>query len=125
MSVPHEAATPMLRTTPSKSGRWLSVLLAALGGGLAIVAAAMFSNKPPTPVPPPAGMQIGQHDISLSPKAPQWSVLRLGQATAPRDTYTDPIPARVRIDETNAARVGSPLPGRVNKVLVELGQHVK
>src|SRR5262249_45379706 len=57
--------------------------------------------------------------------APQWTVLRLGQATEPREIYSDPVPARVRIDETVAARVGSPLPGRINGVFVELGQKVK
>jgi cobalt-zinc-cadmium efflux system membrane fusion protein len=103
----------------------MSAVLAALGGIIAIVAAAMFSTKPPTPVPPPHGMRVGNADVTLSPKAPQWSVLRLGKATAPRAVYTDPVPARVRMDETRAARVGSPLPGRVTNVFVELGQPVK
>jgi cobalt-zinc-cadmium efflux system membrane fusion protein len=103
----------------------LSAVLAAVGGGLAIAAAAMFSTKPPTPLPPPRGMTVGEHVISLSSNAPQWNVLHLAKATATREAYGDPVPARVRIDETSAARVGSPLAGRVNNVFVELGQNVK
>jgi cobalt-zinc-cadmium efflux system membrane fusion protein len=109
----------------SKGSRLLSIILAAIGGIAAIVAAAMFSTKPPSPVPPPQGITVGEHTVSLSSNAPQWSVLRLGQATAPREIYSDSVPARVRIDETVAARVGSPLAGRVGSVFVELGQKVK
>jgi RND family efflux transporter MFP subunit len=100
-------------------------VLAAVGGGLAITAAAMFSTKPPTPLPPPRGMTVGEHVITLSSNAPQWNVLHLAKATTTREAYGDPVPARVRIDETSAARVGSPLAGRVNNVFVELGQNVK
>jgi cobalt-zinc-cadmium efflux system membrane fusion protein len=103
----------------------LSALLAAIGGGIAITAAAMFSTKPPAPLPPPRGMTVGENAIHLKSNAPQWNVLHLGKATATRETYGDPVPARVRIDETSAARVGSPLAGRVNSVFVELGQNVK
>jgi RND family efflux transporter MFP subunit len=39
--------------------------------------------------------------------------------------WSEPVPARVKIDETRAARVGSPLAGRVTQVFVELGQSVK
>jgi RND family efflux transporter MFP subunit len=70
-------------------------------------------------------MTVGEHDVALTANAPQWNVLKLAQAVEPRESYSDPIPARVRIDEANAARVGSPLAGRVNQVYVELGQHVK
>jgi cobalt-zinc-cadmium efflux system membrane fusion protein len=125
MSTPRLAESPIMRS-PSKGGsRFLSAAIAALVGGAAIVAAAMFSTKPPAPTPPPRGMAVGEHSVSLEANAPQWNVLRLGKAVEPRETYSEPIPARVRIDETSAARVGSPLAGRVNDVFVELGQHVK
>lgn len=110
---------------PPKGNRTLSAILAAVGGAIAIVAAATFSTKPPAPMPPPQGITVGDQSVMLAANAPQWSVLRLGKATQPREIYSDPVPARVRIDETVAARVGSPLPGRVNDVFVELGQKVK
>jgi cobalt-zinc-cadmium efflux system membrane fusion protein len=124
MSIEPSAVSPVLRTPP-KSGRLLSIVLAALGGATAIVAAALFSTKPPEVVPPPPGMKVGDQEVTLTANAPQWSVLRLGKATEPREIYSDPVPARVRIDETVAARVGSPLAGRINSVFVELGQKVK
>jgi len=125
MSSPHSATSPVLRASTPKNGRALSAILAAVGGGLAIAAAAMFSTKPPAPLPPPRGMTVGDNAITLNSNAPQWNVLHLGKATPTRETYGDPVPARVRIDETSAARVGSPLAGRVNSVFVELGQNVK
>ena len=125
MSTPHSVTSPVLRSSSPKGSRALSAILAAVGGGIAIAAAAMFSTKPPAPVPPPRGMSVGENAIQLNTNAPQWNVLHLGKATATREAYGDPVPARVRIDETNAARVGSPLAGRVNTVLVELGQSVK
>jgi len=103
----------------------LSALLAAAGGAAAILAAALYSTQPPAPLPPPRGIAVSDQAVTLAANAPQWSVLRLGQATAPSEIYSDPVPARVRIDETVAARVGSPLAGRVNNVFVELGQKVK
>ena len=124
MSTPHSATSPVLRAAP-KSNRVLSTLLAAVAGAAAIAAAAMFSTNPPTPLPPPRGMKVGNDVIHLSSNAPQWNVLHLGKATPTREAYGDPVPARVRIDETSAARVGSPLAGRVNAVFVELGQTVK
>jgi membrane fusion protein, heavy metal efflux system len=124
MSTPQLAQPPILRSAP-KSSRLVSAGIAAVVGAAAIAAAALFSTKPPSPLPPPRGMTVGEHVISLSANAPQWNVLRLGKAGAPQESYSDPVPARVRIDEANAARVGSPLAGRVNEVFVELGQYVK
>src|SRR5688572_27057642 len=123
MSTPRTIVPP-LHPAP-KGSRWLSVFLAAIGGAAAILAAASFSRQPPTPLSPPRGIRVQEESVTLATHAPQWSVLRLGKAKEPREIYSDPVPARVRIDETVAARVGSPLPGRVDSVFVELGQKVK
>jgi cobalt-zinc-cadmium efflux system membrane fusion protein len=127
MSTPQTAVTSELPPVPNsaRGSRLLSALLAAIGGAAAIIAAAMFSTKPPAPLPPPRGIAVSDQAVTLAANAPQWSVLRLAPATAPREIYSDPVPARVRIDETVAARVGSPLAGRINSVFVELGQKVK
>ncbi len=92
---------------------------------VAVVAASNFSRKPPELAQPAAGMRVGDHDVTLAAGAQQWSVLRLGKAQAAVPHWTDPVIARVRIDEARAARVGLPLAGRVTAVLVELGQRVK
>lgn len=124
MSTPNTVAPTHITPAP-RNARVLSALIALLLGAAAITAAAMFSLKPPESVPPPPGITVSDQSVTLEENAPQWSVLRLAKATAPREIYSDPVPARVRIDETVAARVGSPLAGRVNSVFVELGQKVK
>jgi len=70
-------------------------------------------------------MQVGDDNVTLAADAPQWKVLRLGVVAAATTHWSDPVPARVKIDETRASKVGSPLSGRVTQVFVELGQPVK
>lgn len=101
----------------------VSVALAL--SAVSVLAAAKFSKKPPASAPEAAGMHVGTDHVELAPGAPQWSSVHLGKAEPARPHWTDPVTARVRIDETRAARVGSPLAGRVTSVFVELGQRVK
>ncbi|HET6340521.1 MAG TPA: efflux RND transporter periplasmic adaptor subunit [Polyangiales bacterium] len=103
----------------------IGLVLAALGGGAVLLAATMWRPDPPVQVQPPAGMKIGEHELTLSQGAPQWNALKVAKVTAARATFGEPVPARVRIDEAHAARIGSPLSGRVAAVFVELGQRVK
>ncbi len=108
-----------------KSNNVLAMLGAVVVAALAVYGAASYSRKPPEPVPPPAGMHVGEHDVTLSQDAPQWDVLKTGKATKAAPHWTDPVVARVRIDEAHAARIGLPLAGVVSNVFVELGQQVK
>ena len=124
MSSTSEALSTPMKTEP-KGGRAWSAVVAALCSAAAIGGALMYSTTPPQAAPTPKGMEVSSDAVKLAPNAPQWSALRLGQASAPHEIYSDPVPARVRIDETMAARVGSPLSGRVNQVFVEIGQRVK
>ena len=100
-----------------------------VGGGivstLAILAASAFHPAPPSEIVKAAGIKAGVHDVTLSPNAPQWQSIRLGTAHVAAAGWTDAFPARFKVDEANAARVGTPLPGRVTRVLVELGDPVK
>ena len=121
--------SPPTSHTASLAGRTrhaVPVILAALAlSALAIFAAARFSRQSPRRTPPPPGMKVGEQDIRLSSDAAQWSVLRLGKVDPAVARWTDPVIARVRIDEAKAARIGLPLEGRVMSVYVELGEHVK
>lgn len=92
---------------------------------VSIAAASGFTREPPPPAPQAKGMQVGDDNVSLAPGAPQWKVLRVGKVAPSVVRWSEPVPARVKIDETRAARIGSPLAGRVTQVLVELGQPVK
>jgi membrane fusion protein, heavy metal efflux system len=125
MSSHPSVAPPALRAAAAKSGRSIGIVLAATVGAIAIGAAALFSTTLPAPPPSPPGMQVGDDAIQLSANAPQWNVLRLAKAGQAKETFSDVVPARVRIDETTSARVGAPLAGRVNDVYVELGQRVR
>jgi RND family efflux transporter MFP subunit len=101
------------------------VIIASVISVISIWAASGFTREPPPPTPPPPGMQVGTEDVTLAADAPQWKLLRLGPAQPATTHFSDAVPARVKIDETRAAKVGSPLAGRVTQVFVELGQPVK
>jgi RND family efflux transporter MFP subunit len=103
----------------------LAVIGALVISCLSIWASWGFTRAPPPKVPEAAGMKVSKSMIELAPDAPQWKILRLGTAQMASIHWTEPVPARVKIDETRAAKVGAPLSGRVNKVFIELGQHVK
>jgi membrane fusion protein, heavy metal efflux system len=117
------ATEPVAPTGPST--RVLGLALAAVGGGAALLLAAMWRPDPPVQVQPPPGMKVGEHELTLSQGAPQWNALKIAKVTEARPTFSEPVPARVRIDEAHAARIGSPLAGRIAQVFVELGQRVK
>jgi len=70
-------------------------------------------------------MKVASGAISLASGAPQWKVLKLGGVVAPTERWSDPYPARFKVDEAFASKVGSPLSGRVTNVFIELGQPVK
>jgi RND family efflux transporter MFP subunit len=70
-------------------------------------------------------MTVGPDSVSLAPDAPMWQVLRLEPVQKVEMQWTDPVPGRVTFDETRASRLGAPVLGRVQRVYVELGQHVE
>lgn len=114
-----------IRKFPIRSRKLKGIAAATIVSGISIWAAAGFTREPPPPTPAPPGMQVGDDNVTLAADAPQWKVLRLGAVTAATTRWTDPVPARVKIDESRASRVGTPLGGRVTQVFVELGQPVK
>jgi RND family efflux transporter MFP subunit len=117
---------PPTAPNPRSFSRGIPGVLAALAiSAISIWAAASFKRPPPPPTPEPRGMKVGEDNVTLAADAPQWKVLRLGKVLAGETRWSDPVPARVKIDETRAARVGSPLAGRITQVFVELGQPVK
>ena len=112
-------------TGSMRKRKWPGIVAAAVVGGISIWGAAGFTREPPPPPPTARGIEVGNDDVRLAADAPQWKLLRLAPAKAAILHWTEPAPARVRIDETHAAKVGTPLAGRVTQVFVELGQQVK
>ena len=110
----------------SGRARRMLVLASAVGlGMLALWAAAAYSKEAPSVVKSSPGVDVEGTSISLTPDAPQWKAIKLAKVTPATRHFSDPVPARVRVDETRAARIGTPLDGRVTAVFVELGAHVK
>ncbi|HHW97620.1 MAG TPA: efflux RND transporter periplasmic adaptor subunit [Oligoflexales bacterium] len=103
--------------------------LIGIGGAIAIstvsvIAAASF-QRPAPPVPAkPVGVVHHEDGIDLSSESPAWKVLKLGQVELAQDRWTDAVPARVKINESRANKLGAPLAGRVIKTHVELGEAV-
>jgi RND family efflux transporter MFP subunit len=101
------------------------VIGAVVISAISIWAASGFTREPPPPAPQAKGMKVGEDNVTLAADAPQWKVLHLGPVQKSAVHWSEPVPARVKIDETRAARVGSPLGGRITQVFIELGQPVK
>ncbi len=105
--------------------RKLAGLAAALALGVAgMWLASGFTREAPPDRLAPAGISVSADRITLSSGAPQWKVLRRGEARPAGVRWSEWVPARVRIDEARASKVGTPLGGRVSAVFVELGQTV-
>jgi RND family efflux transporter MFP subunit len=110
--------------TTLTANKTVGLAAAVAVSGLCIWAASAFTRPRPPKIPDAPGMKVGETTVELAEGAPQWQVLRLAPAQAATVHYTDPVPARVKIDESRAAKVGTPLGGRVTSIFVELGQHV-
>jgi len=102
----------------------VGVVLAVVVSAATVWASSRFVRKAPPPIPVQAGMTVDHGSISLAADAPQWQVLELETAKAISNTWTDAVPAFVKVDDAKAARIGVPLAGRVTQVMVELGQPV-
>ena len=103
----------------------VGVGIAILVSAVTIWASSRFVRKalPAAAVQP--GLTIDHGTIGISPDAPQWQVLELETAKEITSTWTDAVPAFVKVDEGKAARIGVPLAGRVTQVYAELGQQVE
>ena len=129
-----EPQMPSAEPPPEPQGSFFSRLrgpkmigigAAVVASIVAIVMASRFSRPPPPENPPLPGIQIGDGNVVLAADAPAWRMLRVAEAKKADTHESDPFAARVKLDETRASKVGTPLPGRVTAVFVELGQKVK
>ncbi len=89
---------------------------------LALSAAACRDRGSPASAPP--GMRVGAEAVSLDRDAPQWKYLEMATAREAEPLPPLPYPARVAIDEQRTSSVGAPLAGRVERVLVRIGDRV-
>lgn len=121
-----EASSPPAGVTrPSNKARAPGVIAALVVAGVAIAAAGLFHRKLPAEPQPAPGIRVDKESVTLANGAPQWKAIRLGKVAPSGERWSEVFPARFRVDESVASRVGSPLSGRVTTVSVELGQSVK
>lgn len=121
MHAVNQPSSPLL--VPNKN---IFALLGAAGlSALFVAAAALFHQAPPRVPERVTGLKTDKQAIVLASDAAQWKAIKLATASAPGERWSPPYPARFRVNEAAAARVGAPAPGRVSKVFVELGDSVK
>jgi RND family efflux transporter MFP subunit len=114
---PHPAAVPAPK-------RLTGLGLAIVVSGLALFAAVGLHRKSAPSISAGSSLKtVGA--LNLNRSTPEWKMLQLGQVSPASERWSDPYPARFKVDEAFASKVGSPLAGRVTNVYVELGQHVK
>jgi len=117
--------TTNLPASSKSLGNSALALLGGLVSALAMLGATTFHPAPPREIEKKLGIEANGQGVTLSPGAPQWESIRVGSALSASAGWTDAYPARFKVDEARAARVGTPLAGRVTRVLVELGDPVK
>ena len=113
------------RAESGPSMRLLAVLALIVAGVVAILAVKHFQRPAPPAVTTPAGMAAGSDSAALGNRAQLWDSVKTVTAKAAAPHWSDPVPARIVIDESKTSRLGSPLGGRVTAVMVERGDHVK
>jgi membrane fusion protein, heavy metal efflux system len=107
--------------TKSRTPLWAGAIGVSV---VAVVLAARFTRAAPAVIAGAPGLTVDHQTIALAARAPQWQYLKIGVVGEAVAHWTDTMPARVTIDETRASRIGAPLPGRITRVFVELGQPV-
>jgi len=103
----------------------VGVVLAVLVSAATVWASSRFVRKALPPAQTQTGLTVEHGAVAIASGAPQWQVLALETAKPIASTWTDAVPAFVKVDETKAARIGVPLSGRVTQVFAELGQKVE
>jgi membrane fusion protein, heavy metal efflux system len=63
--------------------------------------------------------------LVIPDQAPQWRYVELATATEAPPLPPPPVPGRVSFDEKRTASLSAPLPGRVERVLVRIGDRVQ
>jgi len=70
-------------------------------------------------------MSVSGNTIHIPDQAPQWRYVDLAVATEAPPLPPPAVPGRVSFDEKRTASLSAPLPGRVERVLVRIGDRVK
>jgi len=103
---------------------WTAVAVVLVGAAVA-VPACLLSRGTPATLAAPSPMKVDSSGISLAADAPQWRYVELRVASEGPPLAPLPSPGRVAFDELRTSAVGTPLAGRVEQVLVRVGDRVE
>jgi cobalt-zinc-cadmium efflux system membrane fusion protein len=116
----------MTKTNPSSSksrlGRRLGLLVLALAGAAGSWCLLTGNSKKPEAAPLRLASGNG---VDLPSSAPQWKYIELAVAEAAPPLAALPSPGRVGFDGQRTSAVGTPLAGRIDRVVVRLGDRVE
>jgi len=99
--------------------------IAGMLGLVAIFAALMLSRDKPEPATMPPPLMVVEDAVEVPAGTPAWGYIRLSVAGTDAPIPPLPVPGRIAVDEARTTRLMAPLGGRVEEVLVRLGQHVQ
>ena len=100
-----------------------------VGGGIALVTLVLLSwgllRGRETASETVRRITVHGNTLTIPEQAPQWRYVELATATEAPPLPPPPVPGRVSFDEKRTASLSAPLPGRVERVLVRIGDRVQ
>ncbi|HEY1417904.1 MAG TPA: efflux RND transporter periplasmic adaptor subunit [Myxococcaceae bacterium] len=100
-----------------------------VGGGIALVTLVLLSwtllRGRETTSETVRHITVRGNTLTIPEQAPQWRYVELSTATEAPPLPPPPVPGRVSFDEKRTASLSAPLPGRVERVLVRIGDRVQ
>ena len=111
---------------PKKKGSWLTTLLVAVVmlAGLVGFGVALLGREHAEPKLTESPLKVKGGSIGMEKDSPTWGYVKYAPAELQAPLRPLPVAGRIQVDEAMSARVMAPLPGRVEKVEVMLGQVV-
>jgi cobalt-zinc-cadmium efflux system membrane fusion protein len=103
---------------------WAAALAVVIGAGIVVPACLLGSGTHNTIQRPPP-MKVDGNGVLLEVDAPQWRYVELAVAREGEPLAPLPSPGRVAFDEMRTSAVGTPLAGRVERVLVRVGDRIE
>lgn len=109
--------------TPARKRPW--ALFATCAAAAIIVGSVLLLRAPAAEATAPIpGLTVEKDVVSFPTGAPQWRYVELSEATVQAPLPAPTAPGRVAADDARTSAVAAPLPGRVEQVLVRVGDRV-
>lgn len=101
------------------------MLLAAALVAIAVwMAVQYFPRRSEPKAQAAAPAHLNARELRFAADSPQLTFIKIEAVEALPEPLLDPLSARIAYDENHTARIGSPIAGRVTRILVQPGDHV-